>query len=172
MEFVVWLGGGLAFPDRAATWLLPLVTPVCLWVAASDLRHMKIRNNAVLALAAIWLAVAPFLVPLDLWAWQWLNLVIVLAAGFVLNAIGAMGAGDAKFCAAAALFVLPQDAGAMIYILGCILLLVFVLHRAARATPPVRAALPGWASWTAKKFPMGLALGPSLFAYLALAAAF
>ena len=37
--------------------------------------------------------------------------------------------------------------------------------------PAVRRAVPDWESWTAEKFPMGLALGPGLALYLALAAA-
>jgi prepilin peptidase CpaA len=50
------------------------------------------------------------------------------------------------------------------------LLAGLIVHRVARASP-LRNLAPGWASWQAKgKFPMGLALGPTLALYLGLAA--
>ena len=82
----------LALSPLAAAWFLPFVLPVCLWVAWSDMARMKIPNAAVLALAAIWLLLGPWLVPLPDWGWGWARLAGVLAVGFVLNMGGALGA--------------------------------------------------------------------------------
>ena len=100
----------------------------------------------------------------------WANLAVVLLAGIALNAGGAVGAGDAKFAAAAAPFVAAGDAADMALILAAALLVAWAAHRLARATvgPALR---PDWRSWTSgKRFPMGVALAGALLAYLALAA--
>ncbi|WP_438361540.1 prepilin peptidase [Palleronia pontilimi] len=160
----------LTLPDLAARAFIPFVLPVCVWVAWSDMARMKIPNKAVMALALIYLIVGPFVLPLPVWAWQWVHLVVVLVIGFVLNMGGALGAGDAKFAAAAAPFVFLQDAAMLMYLFAAILLAAFATHRIARATPAIRGRAPGWESWTSRKFPMGLALAPALLFYLLLAA--
>ena len=38
----------------AARVFFVLTLPICVWVALSDLKHMKIRNNAIIALLAIY----------------------------------------------------------------------------------------------------------------------
>ena len=152
----------------AATWFLPFALPICLWVMFSDLSTMRIRNKAVIALAVIFLAVAPFVMPISAIPWQLVQLVIVLLVGMVLNAAGLLGAGDAKFCAAAAPFVAPGDSLIVLQILFAMMLIAFVAHRLARMSP-LRNLAPDWESWTAQgKFPLGLALGPSLILYLGL----
>ena len=160
----------LALPASAAWWFLPFVTPICIWVAWNDMAFMKIPNKAVAALALVFLVIGPLALPLNIWAWQWVHLLVVLAVGFVLNIGGALGAGDAKFAAAAAPFVYLADAIALLYLFAAILLAAFVTHRLVRAIPAIRGRVPHWASWTNAKFPMGLALGPALFFYLLLAA--
>jgi prepilin peptidase CpaA len=160
----------MAIEAAAALWFLPFVVPVCLYVAWSDLATMKIPNKANLALAGIFVAVGLLALPLEDYAWRLAQLGLVLLAGIVLNAAGAMGAGDAKFLAAAAPFVAPGDALILMFLFSAVLLAAFVAHRAARATP-LRALAPDWESWTrGRDFPMGLALGPTLIAYLALGA--
>jgi prepilin peptidase CpaA len=156
----------------AALAFLPFVAPIALWVAWSDLARMKIPNAAVLALVAVYLIVGPFVLPLGEWGWRWLHLAIVLAVGFVANMAGLLGAGDAKFLAAAAPFVAAADALALTILFASLLIAAFATHRLMRALPPVRRAVPDWASWTHRKFPMGFALGPALAFYLALAAAY
>ncbi|MBE0453808.1 A24 family peptidase [Roseovarius autotrophicus] len=154
---------------QAALWFLPFVLPVCLWVAWSDLRAMKIPNKAVLALVGIYLVIGPIVLPLPDYGWRLTHLAVLLAAGIVANAAGMMGAGDAKFIAAAGPFVAFGDATALALIFAVVLLASFATHRIARATP-LRNLAPGWTSWEAgRKFPMGLALGPTLALYLALA---
>ncbi|MGR3756748.1 MAG: prepilin peptidase [Tranquillimonas sp.] len=159
-----------ALPAEAAWWFLPFVTPICLWVAWSDMAHMKIRNLAVAALTAVYLLIGPIALPFDVWAWNWVHLIVVLVVGFAITVVGGMGAGDAKFAAAAAPFFMLRDLSLAFYLLTAITLAALVTHRTARALPAVRRLAPGWESWARRDFPMGLALGGTLLAYLGLAA--
>lgn len=155
---------------RAALWFLPFVLPVCLWVAWSDLRAMKIPNSAVLSLVVIYLVIGLVALPLPDYGWRLTHLAVLLAAGIMANAAGLMGAGDAKFIAAAAPFVALGDAMLLALLFVVVLLASFAAHRIARATA-LRRLAPDWASWKAgRKFPMGFALAPTLVLYLALAA--
>ncbi len=160
----------LDIPALAATWLLPFALPLCIWVAWSDLREMRISNRAVLALVVVFLAIGPFTLPLPMFGWQLLHLVVVLLVGMVLNALGVLGAGDAKFAAAAAPFIPLGDLHFVIALFAANLLAAFVTHRLA-ARSPLRRLAPHWQSWArSKEFPMGLSLGPTLAIYLALGA--
>lgn len=161
----------MALPATQALWFLPFVLPIAIWVAWSDLKFMKIPNKAVLALGTVFLVVGVIAVPLPEYPWRLLQIAVVLAAGFVLNMAGALGAGDAKFAAAMAPFVPLADAPAFAVLLATVLLAAFVTHRAFRALPALRPRTADWASWSRHDFPMGLALGPSLAFYLILAAA-
>ncbi len=154
----------------AAAWFLPFAAPICLWVAWSDLARMRIPNRAVLALVAVHALVGPFVLPLPEWGWRWLHLAVILAAGFLLSSAGALGAGDAKFAAAMAPFVARSDAAVFLMLLAVLLIAAFATHRAVRRLRALRRLAPHWESWQSRKFPMGLALGPSLVIYLALAA--
>ena len=153
----------------AALLLMPAL-PVGAWAAWSDLTRMTIPNRAVLALALAFAALGPLVLPGPELGARALQAAIVLSAGVALYAARAMGAGDAKFAAAMALYVAPGDAAWFLYFLSFALVAAFALHRGLRAVPLVRAATPGWASWGRREFPMGLALGPALAAYLALEA--
>lgn len=154
----------------AAAWLLLPALPIGAWAAWSDLARMTIPNRAVLALAAGFLLLAPLALTAPEIGARALQALAVLALGVVLWAGRLLGAGDAKFGAAMALYVAPSEAAAFLYLLSGVLLAAFVAHRALRAVPQVRMAAPGWASWERREFPMGLALGPALAAYLALSA--
>ncbi|MGR3461958.1 MAG: prepilin peptidase [Roseovarius sp.] len=161
---------GFDTPAMAALWFLVFTTPICLWVAWSDLRSMKIPNKAVIALVCVYLAVGIAVLPLPDYLWRLSHLAILLLAGIAANAAGLMGAGDAKFIAAAGPFVALGDASAVMLLLAGVLLAAFATHRLARISP-LRRLAPGWASWhSGRRFPMGLALGPALALYLALAA--
>jgi prepilin peptidase CpaA len=158
-----------ALPASAAIWFLPACLPVACWVMWSDLARMRIPNAAVLALVAVFAITGPFALGLEAWAWRWTHLLVVLAIAFVLFSAGAMGGGDAKFAAAMAPFVAREDLLLFLTLFAATLLAAFAAHRAARAVPMVRGAVPHWASWGARDFPMGLALGGSLLFYLLLA---
>lgn len=146
--------------------------PICAWVAWSDLKTMKIPNNAVFALLAVFFFAGLALIPLEFWLWRWVNLVVVLVIGFFLNAVANVGAGDAKFAAAAAPFVAQRlDHLQIVLILFAAFLLgAFAAHRLLRAIPAVRSLAPDWVSWNRKDFPMGLALVGTLLTYLILMA--
>lgn len=150
--------------------LLICTLPVCAWVCWSDLRTMKIPNAAVAAMMAIFLVVGFLIIPFENWAWRWLHFVVIIAFGFVLNAIANVGAGDAKFAAAAALYFRAADAAIVMILLAAFLLGAFFSHRLLRAIPAVRRATPDWVSWQRKDFPMGLALVGTFLAYMALMA--
>lgn len=145
--------------------------PICFYVAFTDLAHMKITNKAVLALGAVYVVVGPVaLHSLDLYFWGFVHFAVMLAIGMVLNAIGAMGAGDSKFIAFAAPYVMVSDLMMLGILFAAVMLAAVATHRGARATR-LRALAPHWVSWErGKRFPMGLALGPTLALYLCLCA--
>ena len=151
----------------AALILLPFVLPICLWVAWSDMKFMRIPNLANYALALVWivpglLLVAFGLLPLAAWAWGIALGLAVLLAGFLANMARLVGAGDAKFAAAMAPFFLGTP-WTVVYVLAASCLIgAFAAHRALRAVGPFRSATADWASWTHAKFPMGLALAGAL----------
>ncbi len=154
----------------SALWFLPFVLPICLYVAYTDLAQMKITNQAVIALALVFIVIGLFVLPFDTYLWRLLGLVVVLVVGVILNAVGVMGAGDSKFLAAGAPYIALGDLRLLMMLFMVILLAAFVAHRVAKYTP-LRRLAPHWVSWTkVKKFPMGLALGPTLAAYLILGA--
>jgi prepilin peptidase CpaA len=160
-----------ALAPAAAFWFLPFALPVAVWVAWSDMKFMRIPNQSVVALTLVYALVGPFALPLETWAWGWLSLVLVLAAGFVLNIAGAVGAGDAKFAAAMAPFVMPADLHLFLPLFAAVLLGAFAAHRGLGRLPAFRTATADWTSWQRRDFPMGLALAGSLVFYLAIAAA-
>ena len=149
-----------------AAWFLPLVAPICVYVAYSDLKGMIIPNKAVIALVAVFAVVGLIALPLDEWAWRWVHLVVLLIIGMLVNAVGLMGAGDAKFIAGAAPFIARPDAPLAMYILAACILSGVILHRIAKHSP-LRKLAPEWKSWTTgKRFPMGFPLGMALIGYL------
>jgi prepilin peptidase CpaA len=149
-----------------ALWFLPFVLPIAIWVSWSDMKFMKIPNRSVVALMAVFFAVGLVALPFDVWAWRWTHLVVVLVIGFVVNAFGLVGAGDAKFAAAMAPFFARDDLNFVLALLAAAIVGAFVSHRAARAIGPVRAMTADWASWTHRDFPMGLALSGTIVFYL------
>jgi prepilin peptidase CpaA len=146
---------------------LPFVVPICVYVAFSDMRDMRIPNQIVLLLFAVFVLVGLIALPFDVYAWRYLHLVVVLIAGIALNAGGVMGAGDAKFAAAAAPFIHLGDVRFLVALFAANLLAAFVSHRIGKHSG-LRKIAPHWKSWTNPKFPMGLALGGTLAIYLGL----
>ncbi|PIE10638.1 MAG: hypothetical protein CSA70_11775 [Rhodobacterales bacterium] len=154
----------------AAAWFLPFVLPLCVWVAWTDMKGMRIPNKTVLLLGAVFLVIGPIALPFDTYLWRLTHIVVILLAGIVLNAAGAVGAGDAKFAAAAAPFVARADLGILLALYAANLLAAFVTHRIAKHTA-LRRMAPDWQSWSVGwDFPMGLSLGGTLALYLILGA--
>lgn len=160
-----------ALPPLAALVLLIPALPIGIWVAWSDMKSMKIPNKAVMALAIGFVVVALALMALQLlpfkaFLWALALGAIVLVAGFVGNAAGLFGAGDAKFAAAMAPFFIGADLRFVLGLYAACLLGAFASHRLAARIPAFRRATADWASWTHKDFPMGLALAGTLIFYL------
>jgi prepilin peptidase CpaA len=156
----------------SALWFLPFVLPICFYVAFTDMREMRITNQAVLALGVVFAVVGLIALPFDVYLWRLVQLVIVLIVTFILNAAGAMGAGDSKFIAVAAPFIAQGDVRLLIPMFCIILLAAVAAHRLAKYSP-LRRMAPEWKSWEqGKKFPMGLALAMTLGCYLCFGALF
>ncbi|MEM9583426.1 MAG: prepilin peptidase [Pseudomonadota bacterium] len=159
----------MLLPASAALWFLPFVIPIAIWVAWSDLATMKIPNKAVLALMVVYAVIGLIALDLTTWAWQWTHFVVILVLGFLMTITGVIGAGDAKFAAAAAPFVMREDSFNLIAIFGICCLIGFVSHRLARVSP-IRKLVPHWESWErTRDFPMGYPLASTLVIYLAFA---
>ncbi|MDJ0825137.1 MAG: prepilin peptidase [Rhodobacter sp.] len=162
----------MALTSNAALWFLVLTLPICIWVAWNDMKFMKIPNKAVLALAGVFLVIGLIALPWAEYPWRLVSLVVVLAAGFVLNLAGLIGAGDAKFAAAMAPFIPPADFRLFLVLFAAVLLAAYVTHRLFRALPAFRARTADWESWSRNDFPMGLALGGALAIYLCMGLVF
>lgn len=146
---------------------LPFVLPICIWAAWSDLSNMTIPNKSVIALFIVWVIVGVIMMPFKIWLWGFGLLGIVLVAGFVFNAAGVLGAGDAKFGAAMAPFFVGTDYLYTGKLLSACLIGALVAHRGLRMVPAFRNATAGWKSWTVPKdFPVGLSLAGMLLIYL------
>ncbi len=159
----------LALTFTQALWFLPLALPICIWVAVSDLREMRIPNVAVLALTGVFLVAGLIALPFDAYLMRLLQLVIVLVAGFIITSLGMVGAGDAKFAAAMAPFIAPGDYLFFLMLFSVVLIASWITHRGAGRVPAVRRATEGWTSWDqGKLFPMGVALAGALVVYLAM----
>ncbi|MBU2960877.1 prepilin peptidase [Citreicella sp. C3M06] len=156
----------LSISAMAASWFLPLVLPICLYVCYTDMRELRITNAANIALLMVFVVVGLMVLPLDAYLWRYTHLAVALVVGMALNAGGVMGAGDAKFIAAAAPFVHLADLRFLMALLAASLIGAFVTHRLIKFSP-LRRLAPDWKSWTSgKRFPMGMALSAALTAYL------
>ena len=122
----------MAITSLSALWFLPFVLPICFYVAYMDMREMRITNQSVILLALVFIVLGPFLLALPEYGLRLLQLVAVLVIGIILNAAGAVGAGDAKFAAAAAPFVAIADLGTLFVIFAANLLAAFLTHRLAK----------------------------------------
>ncbi len=160
-----------SLPPLAALALMIPALPIAIWVAWSDMKSMKIPNKAVLALGAGFVIVGlglmlTGLLPAMAFVWALALGFGVLVLGFLGNAAGLFGAGDAKFAAAMAPFFIGADARFVLGLFAACLLGAFASHRLAGRIPAFRAATADWSSWTHKDFPMGLALSGTLIFYL------
>lgn len=159
----------LAVTTTQSIWFLPFVAPICLYVAWSDMKFMRIPNKSVLLLVAVFALVGLLAFPLADYAGRWLHLAVLLLIGFAVSSAGLVGAGDAKFVAAMGPFIARPDALLVLVLFAAILLGAFATHRLARRLPIVRRLTPDWESWQrTRDFPMGLALSGTLLIYLIL----
>lgn len=153
-----------------ALWSLIFVLPLCFLVAWSDMRAMRIPNWCVLALFAAYVVVGLLTLPFTTYLWGFVSLIVVLVIGFFMNAVGMIGAGDAKFAAAAAPFIYLSDFRFVIALFAANILAAFLTHRMIAKTKMTTLA-PSWDSWERTwEFPMGLSLGGTLAIYMVLSA--
>lgn len=157
------------FPTHAAIVFLPFALAIGVWVAWSDMKFMRIPNQAVLVLLAVFVLIGPLVFPLKAYLWQLSHFGVLLVVGFILTIARAIGAGDAKFVAAMGPFFATQDLPLIVLLTSSILLAAFATHRGLRLVPAVRRATQDWESWTRRDFPMGFALSGILIFYLLLA---
>ncbi|MBN9889693.1 prepilin peptidase [Salipiger abyssi] len=158
----------LSISAASALWFAPFVIPLCLYVCFTDMRELRITNQANLALVVVFVLVGLIALPFDDYLWRYTHFAAVLVAGIALNAGGVMGAGDAKFAAAAAPMIHVGDLRFLLALFAATLLAAFLSHRIAKWSGLQRLA-PEWKSWSSgKRFPMGMALGGTLALYLIL----
>lgn len=139
-----------------------------LYTCWSDLRGMRIPNGTVLMLAGAFVVLGPFVLPFDTYLWRLAQLVVMLLLGILANAAGLVGAGDAKFVAAAAPYIAAGDLRFVLALFTANLLAAFLTHRLAKHSA-LRRLAPHWESWSrGRDFPMGFALGSTLSLYLLL----
>ena len=154
-------------PTGALILLVP-VLPIAIWAAANDLKRMKIPNQAVLAMAAVWPLLGWLAVPTwAAWFWGFAIMALVLVAGYLLYTTGTFGAGDAKYAAAmSGIFVGTGISWILMLIASC-MLGALILHRIMRAIPAITSLTPDWESWSQRRFfPFGLALSGIVVVYL------
>jgi prepilin peptidase CpaA len=149
---------------------LPFTLAIGIWVAWSDMKTMKIPNQAVVALFGVWVVLGLVLVPWQLWGWGMAFGAVALVIGFVATILKLFGAGDAKFIAAMAPFFVQGDVGHIMLLSATVMVGALAAHRGARAIPALQSQFGEWASWHNKDFPMGLALAGILNIYLVLKA--
>ncbi len=150
----------------AAAALLPFALVVGLWVSWSDLKFMRIPNQASVVMIAVWIVVGILVVPLKLWAMGLGLGLAVLVVTFIMNAGGLIGGGDAKFAAAMAPAFIHANITLLCMIYVACSLGALAAHRLLKYVPPFRAATPDWKSWTHKGFPFGTTLSATLIFYL------
>lgn len=150
-----------------------LTLPVTIWIVWTDVTDMKIKNAAVLATLAIFIFAGFFVMPFDDYSWRYAHIAVALSAGILLSVTIGLGAGDAKYIAAAAPMVVLPDLGtiALLYCGWSLLLLIGMLT--ARRSRTLRAAAPGWVWFEEERrsyVPFGLSLAPTMSSYFLLGA--
>lgn len=151
-------------------WFFIALIPICLIVAKNDLKFMKIPNWTVLTMVGLFIVLGFLVLPFDVYYWRFVGLAVTLVVGFLLSMAKLMGAGDAKFMAAAALFIAPADAGTVIIILALMGPITLLFHRLAGSFY-MKQNHPDWESFQrTREFPWGLPLTATLLIYLGMQA--
>ena len=160
-----------AYPTFADYVLFVVALPFALWAAWGDLKSMRISNQLNMLMFCAFLVTGLLVLPVQDYGMRVGIGILALVIGFVLNAIGAMGGGDAKYIAAFMPFIAPPDIPFFFFLLALTLIAAVVVHRLAGAIGPIRRMAEDWKSWSVgKKFPMGFALSGALILYLAIRA--
>lgn len=148
----------------AATALMAVLMGLAGWF---DLKSLRIPNWCVLAVVGLFIVTGLWGLPLDLFAWRFLQGVIVLFVGFGLYSIsgGRVGGGDIKLIAALTPFIAGSDVVFVLLVFAVLSFAGLMVHRLARAL--LRDRKTGWAALDQKRFfPAGLLLGGTIMIYL------
>ncbi len=148
--------------------LIPAI-PICIWVAWSDMKFMRIPNVACYALFISFLIIGPAIFDWHEYGIRIAQGIVMLVAGFFITSIGLIGGGDSKFAAAMmpyiALFHIPP----FLLIIAIMSFFFIALHKLIGITPGIKNYVNDWESWNSKgMFPFGVTLAGSLIAYLLL----
>lgn len=135
---------------QASLWILVLTSATLFWVALTDFRRFKIRNEAVLVIGGLYFLYAAVSGQWTSVPWNVGFAVLMFAGMIYIYVVNKMGGGDIKLLAVAFLWTGPWSVAPF-----SILMLVFVMIH-------YYAARLGWVS--AEKSPAGLRipLAPSI----------
>ncbi len=148
--------------------LLPAI-PICIWVAWSDMKFMRIPNIACYALFISFLIMGPLIFGMQEYGIRIAQGIVMLIAGFFITGIGLVGGGDSKFAAAMLPYIALSDIFPFLFIIGIMSFISIALHKLVGVTPGLKNYIKDWDSWNAHgMFPFGVTLAGSLVAYLLL----
>ncbi|MFK5998415.1 MAG: prepilin peptidase [Rhodobacterales bacterium] len=146
--------------------LIPAI-PICIWVAYSDMKFMRIPNVACYALFIGFLLIGPLILDLHEYGIRIAQAFVVLFIGFFVTSMGFAGGGDSKFAAAMAPYIALGKIIPFIFIIGIMSLFLIGLHKLIGVTPGLKNLIKDWDSWNAYgMFPYGVTLTASLITYL------
>ncbi|SFE10992.1 prepilin peptidase CpaA [Sulfitobacter brevis] len=145
-----------------------IIAPLLVCVILYDMRFMRIPNRLVLVILVVAVGSLAFSVSLEQIVWRAAAAAVVFVFGLTLFALRLMGGGDVKLLAVLTLLI-PTDALAVFALVlsvgivaGVVLLMVLRAALKNRET--------GWRGIEDhSRFPLGLSIGLSGLAFLALA---
>lgn len=154
-------------PTGALILLVP-VLPIAIWAALTDLKRLKIPNQAVLAMAAVWPALGWLAVPTwTAWFWGFGFLVIGIVIAYLAFALVRFPGGDGKLAAAISPVFVGADLGNLLLIILVCMLGATLFVQVIRLIPAVRRAAPDWESFRHWRImPFGVALSAMVVVYL------
>lgn len=125
----------LALAPGAALVFLIATAPLAFIAAFNDLKHMKLPNVVVGALALTYVVVAPFVLPFEQYLWGFAHGAAIYVVGMFLFFFAGVGAGDGKFAAAMAMFIPVADAAPVLMLFSAFLLGAFAAHGSCAPSP-------------------------------------
>ncbi len=158
-------------PTGALILLVP-VLPIAIWAALSDLKTLKIPNNVVLPMAAVWPLLGWIAVPTwTAWFWGLAIMAIALVLVYLLFTIGLMPGGDGKYIAAMSGIFVGAPTAWLIYLIPGCMIGAAILFLIMSFIPQIRRLTPDWGSWDQGQgrrriVPFGLALSSMVVIYL------
>ncbi len=110
-------------------WILVLTAATLFWVALTDLREFKVRNELILVLAGLYVAYALFSGGLATMPWNLAFALMMLAGGFYAYSLHQIGGGDLKLLTVAFLWTGPWLALPFVVLLLILTLIYYVAAR-------------------------------------------